>query len=145
MFHKSTRTLVMCSLDLNTMLHELAHAWANENLNEAARQQFVSSRGLDSWNDHDDAWEHRGTEHVAETIAWALAEDPHHVKWVEAESRGSTNTSHRILTIDVDVDILLANFKEITGMDPVFRNASEWAVDGGTSRQSSPELARLGR
>lgn len=144
MFHKSTRTLEMCSMDPHTMLHELAHAWANENLSERVREDFMLSRDLDSWNDHDDAWDRRGTEHVAETIAWALAEDPRHVRWLETLPDGSKETTHRILSIGVDVDTLLGNFKDITGMDPVFRHASEWAVDEGAPTVISPELARLG-
>lgn len=143
MYHKSTRTLEMCSMDMNTMLHELAHAWANENLTEAAKEQFVSLRGLDSWSNHDHAWERRGTEHVAETIAWALAIDPHHVKWVEEAPDGSRQTTHRILTIGVDVDTLLDNFRRITGMGPVFRHTDEWAVDEPASTAISPESRRF--
>ena len=144
MYHKSTRTLEMCSMDMHTMLHELAHAWANENLTEEAKERFVASRSLDSWNDHDHAWERRGTEHVAETIAWALADDPHHVKWIETNPDGSTHTSHRILTIGVDVDTLLDNFEDITGMDPMFRDSSQWANEGPNATAASPEMARLG-
>ena len=86
----------------------------------------------------------RGTEHVAETIAWALADDPHHVEWVETLPDGSKQTTHRILTLGVDVGTLLDNFEHITGMDPVFRHANERTVDEGASTAISPELARLG-
>jgi hypothetical protein len=144
LFHASTATLEMCSMDRITMLHELAHAWANENLSERVKDDFVISHDLDSWNNHDDEWARRGTEHVAETIAWALAEDPHHVRWVETLSDGSKLTTHRILTLDVDVDTLLDNFRDITSIDPVFRHPDEWAVDEGASTSLSPELARLG-
>jgi hypothetical protein len=144
MFHRSTRTLEMCSMDISTMLHELAHAWANESLPVPAREDFVRSRGLDSWNDHDDAWDRRGTEHVAETIAWALAEDSTHVKWVETLSDGSTLTTHRILTIGVNVDTLVDNFEDITGMKPIFRHASEWEVEETTPITTPLELRRLG-
>jgi hypothetical protein len=143
-YTSNTGTLEMCSIDAITMLHELAHAWANESLSEQAKEDFLSSRGLDSWNDHDVPWDQRGTEHVAETIAWALADDPHHVKWVETLPDGTKQTTHRILTLDLDVDTLLDNFKQLTGMDPVFRHANEWAVDEGASTSLSPELARLG-
>lgn len=143
LFYRSTRTLKMCSMDPHTMLHELAHAWANENLPERAREDFVLSRELDSWNDHDDAWDRRGTEHVAETIAWALAEEPRHLKWVETLPDGSKQTTYRILSIGVDVDTLLVNFQEITGMDPVFRHADEWTAEEGIPTATSPESARL--
>lgn len=144
MYHKNTQTLEMCSMDLNTMLRELAHAWANVHLTAHQMEAFVSSRRLDSWNDHDHDWDRRGTEHVAETIAWALADDSHHVKWAENLPNGLRQTSFRILTIGVDVDTLLANFKYLTSMDPVFRHAEEWAVEEETSIATSPELARSG-
>lgn len=67
------------------------------------------------------------------------------MKWVETDPDGTTHTSHRILTIDVDVDTLIDNFKDITGMDPVFRHPDEWAVDERESTAVSPELARLER
>lgn len=144
LFYGTTGNLEMCSMDPLTMLHELAHAWANESFPERARDDFVLSHDLDSWNDHDDAWDRRGTEHVAETIAWALADDPHHVKWVETLPDGSKRTTHRILTLGIDVDTLVENFKHITGMDPVFRHPDEWAVDERASTTISPELTRLG-
>lgn len=143
MFHRSTQTLEMCSMDLHTMLHELAHAWANVHLTPHQMEAFVAERDLDSWNNHDHAWERRGTEHVAETIAWALAVEPHHVKWLEEGPDGSEQTSHRILTIGVDVDTLLDNFRNITGMDPIYRHTDEWAPEEWASTATSPELARF--
>jgi len=139
---KSQR-LEMCSVDKSTMLHELAHAWANLNMTIDEMNEFVARRGLGSWNDRDDAWERRGTEHVAETIAWALLDDPKHVKWVEAQPDGSKTTEYRILTLGVEVEVLLGNFKTITGQDPILRNAAEWSISDETPNRS-PELARLG-
>lgn len=143
MYHRKSRTLEMCSMDEETMLHELAHAWANENLTTNKMNAFVGSRGLDSWNDHDDEWERRGSEHVAETIAWALLDEPNHVKWVETREDGSRVTTHRILTLGVDVDSLLENFEILTGRSPIFRHADEWELVE-TSGGWSPELSRLG-
>ena len=96
-------------MDQHTMLHELAHAWANIHLTDDDRHQFVASRKLASWNDQDDEWSLRGTEHVAETIAWALGAEPKHVRWVE-----DGITTHRLLTLSIGVDTLLANFTELT-------------------------------
>ena len=62
---------------------------------------------------------------------------------METSPDGSTRTTHRILTIGVDVETLLENFREITGMDPVFRD-SEWTVEEATPPPISPEHARLG-
>lgn len=144
LFHPRTSTLEMCSMDPITMLHELAHAWANNSLSDRAKEDFVRSRQLPSWNDHDNAWEQRGTEHVAETIAWALAEDPHHVRWVETLRDGTKQSTHRILTLGLDVDNLLDNFKLLTGMDPVFRQPAKWTIDETATTPISPELAGLG-
>lgn len=144
MYHRKSRVLEMCSMDPHTLLHELAHAWANENLTISQMEAFVVTRDLDSWNDHDHEWERRGTEHVAETIAWALAEIPRHVKWVETQEDGPQRISHRILTLGIDVETLSENFKMITGQDLVFRDPSEWAPEA-VEATSSPELARLGR
>lgn len=143
MYYKTTRTLEMCSMDEHTMLHELAHAWANENLTAIQMEGFVTLRGLDSWNDHDDAWERRGTEHVAETVAWALLDEPNHVKWVETLADGTQKTTHRILSLGVDVEMLLENFTTITGQEPAFRDVGEWElVDAAAAL--SPEASRLG-
>lgn len=141
LYRNKTRTLEMCSLDEATMLHELAHAWANDNLDPEEMEAFTDWRRLDSWNDHDHAWERRGTEHVAETIAWALLEEPNHVKWVETGENGSRSVSYRILTLDVDTRTLWENFVRITGMEPVFRTADEPAE---TTVTLSPVLTRLG-
>jgi hypothetical protein len=128
-------------MDKHTMLHELAHAWANEHMTPEHMESFVASKGLDSWNDPDSAWARRGTEHVAETIAWALSDDPRHVKWVEDLEDGSKAITYRILTIGVDVEALLTSFKTLTGLDPVYRHTKEWPdMDSATT---SPELLRL--
>lgn len=131
----------MCSNDKATLLHEMAHAWARANLTTADRESFVAMHRLDSWNDHDHAWDRRGTEHVAETIAWALMDDPPHVSWVETLPDGTKNVGHRILTIDVDVETLVENFRIVTGMSPVFRDPGEWAVED-QSPETSPEARR---
>ena len=141
-YHHATRTLEMCSLDKTTMLHELAHAWANVNLDEEDRGAFMDLRGLDSWNDHADSWERRCTEHVAETLAWALNDEPTHVEWVETLGDGSLVTGHRLLSLGVDVEVLAENFEWITGQEPMFRSEAEWAQNGPPTHLS-PELARI--
>ncbi len=142
-YRAEIQRLEMCSLDKATMLHELAHAWANRHLTVEEMKAFVTWRGLDSWNDHDDVWERRGTEHVAETIAWALLDDPNHVKWVETQPDGSQTATHRILSLGLDVDVLLENLMTIIGQDPMFRHAGEWSIIDETPGHS-PELAKLG-
>lgn len=140
LYHPRTDVLEMCTLDKHTILHELGHAWADENLSQAQRTRFVVERKLDSWNDHDHEWERRGTEHVAETIAWALLEQPPHVKWVEVGDDGSTATTYRILTLDIDVETLVDNFNQISGRELVFRHPGEWQAE--PTPEMSPELER---
>ena len=54
-----------------TLLHELAHIWAQEALDATTTSAFLSLRGLDSWSDAE-TWSERGSEHAAEIITWAL-------------------------------------------------------------------------
>jgi hypothetical protein len=139
----TSRTIVMCSMDERTMLHELAHAWASRNLTDGDLVAFVEQRGLDSWNDHDDPWERRGTEHVAETLAWALHDEPGHVKWVEMGPDGEQAITYRILTLGIDVETLSENFRALTGRDPMFRHPGEWTQDDAAN-EFSPEAAKPG-
>lgn len=141
-YHRDLQLVEMCSMDKHTMLHELAHAWANYNLSRDQMEAFVIERALDSWNDPDHAWARRGTEHVAETIAWALSDEPRHIMWVENLKDGTKETTYRILTVSVEVEDLLADFKAITGMVSVYRHREEWS--GQEPPIFSPEMRRLG-
>ena len=55
-----------------TALHELAHVWNHDRLDEAATARFLALRGLTDW--HGSSWEESGTEQAAEILAWGLAE-----------------------------------------------------------------------
>ncbi len=119
-----TRSLHMCSRSLRTMLHELAHAWARHNLTDEEREAFTALRGLDSWNGKDEEWEDRATEHAAEIIAWALLDNPNHVRWVGEDGV----VEYRLLSIDnSDPDSMLTAFQALTGLDSIYRNATEWS------------------
>lgn len=54
------------------LMHELAHAWAERNLDEARRDAFVDFTGASSWSLAADDWQDRGTEQAADLITWAL-------------------------------------------------------------------------
>ena len=54
-------------------LHELAHAWMYDHLDDADRLAFLRRVGLDTWRGADVFWPERGVEAAAETIAWGLA------------------------------------------------------------------------
>ena len=55
-------------------LHEIAHAWAEANLDPEVMRRFMDARGLDAWNDKRFPWKERGTEQAAEIIAWGLGD-----------------------------------------------------------------------
>ncbi|HSL74788.1 MAG TPA: hypothetical protein VK853_09980 [Ilumatobacteraceae bacterium] len=56
-------------------LHELAHVWMYDHLDDLDHRVFLARVGLDTWRDEDTFWPERGVEVAAETIAWGLAED----------------------------------------------------------------------
>jgi hypothetical protein len=58
------------------MLHELAHAWMWQNLDEPTREQFLARMQLRAWDAPGVPWETRGMEQAADVIAWGLAEAP---------------------------------------------------------------------
>ena len=62
----------------HTLLHELAHAWADLHLTDQQRRAFVEARGAATWRNRESAWEDRATEHAAEIIAWAIADSPYY-------------------------------------------------------------------
>ena len=55
------------------MLHELAHAWMLDHLDDATRQRVLGVSGRSVWNDAGVAWVDRGVEYAAETLAWGLS------------------------------------------------------------------------
>jgi hypothetical protein len=56
----------------HVVLHELAHVWIDQHLHEPTRHRFVEQLGLTSWNDPTTAWDQRGNEWAADTMAWGL-------------------------------------------------------------------------
>jgi hypothetical protein len=59
-------------LGRETLLHEMGHAWIDENVTDSVRDQFLELRGLRAWNQSTVPWDSRGFEHGAEIIAWGL-------------------------------------------------------------------------
>jgi hypothetical protein len=60
-------------------LHELAHAWMDEHLSSQIIEQFQEAASMPTWSDPEHAWGERGVELAAETIAWALTDQPSRV------------------------------------------------------------------
>ena len=59
-------------LGRETLLHEMGHAWIDENVTDSVRDRFLEMRGLRAWNESTVPWDDRGFEHGAEIIAWGL-------------------------------------------------------------------------
>jgi len=58
----------ICSDRPYVLPHELAHAWVDANLTDAARADYVERWGLASWDGANEDWNDRGTEHAAFAI-----------------------------------------------------------------------------
>lgn len=56
------------------LLHEIGHAWTAAHLTPARQQAFIDHVELTTWNGKSVAWEQRGVEWAAETLAWGLSE-----------------------------------------------------------------------
>jgi hypothetical protein len=126
LYWSRNRSLRMCSLDKRTMLHELAHAWANLHLTDAQRERFAELRGLEVWNDPKHDWEERATEHAAEIIAWALMDEPIHVRYVAENASGRRHVEYRLLTIEESgVEKMCELFVTLTGRQLVYRDTEE--------------------
>ncbi len=84
------------------LLHELGHVWAVLYLDDDQRAEWVAMRGLDSWRDAD-RWEGRGTEQLADIVAFGLFDEWH------------TPTS----ILPNDRKRLIAGFEWLFGMEPL--------------------------
>lgn len=83
----------------HTLLHEYAHAWMRDNLDEDTRQEFLQFSGLARWDDDNDDWADKGMEQAANAIAYGLLEEPRY--------RGAT------------CEQSLAGYRLLTGQEPL--------------------------
>lgn len=81
-----------------TMLHELSHAWAYENLSDDDIDEFLALRGLEIWAGPDAPWELKGTEHAAEIISWALFDRELDLVTIPDADAQAIESSYRVLT-----------------------------------------------
>ena len=64
--------VIVSEIARDAVLHEMGHAWVDENVSATVRERFMRMRGVTAWNDQNVIWDERGFEHAAETMAWAL-------------------------------------------------------------------------
>lgn len=72
---RSHHLVVVCTGVEWVVLHELGHVWSDLYLDEVERSAWLIRRGLDSWSDG--PWAQRGSEHVADIIAFGLSTELH--------------------------------------------------------------------
>ena len=84
-------------------LHELAHPWLDEYVDEATRATFLEFVGLPRWADQDDPWQERGVERAADMLAFGLMDEP-----VEIDPEFTRNCEERT-----------AGFRILTRTDPI--------------------------
>ena len=119
-YDERTNELVLCRIDQETALHELAHAWIDRNLDTDQRAQFVQLRDLPQWNDRTQEWADRGSEQAAEILLWALSDQDRTVSWIESSVK-----TRRLLSIDnSSPEALTTGFQLMTGHQPTKRNIS---------------------
>lgn len=123
MYYPGRQRLELCRVDQKSVLHELAHAWFDASLSDATRRAFVAHRGLAAWNDREDPWNMRATEHAAEIMVWALFETDTTLAWREGGV-----ASRRLLTIpDSSPERLAAGFMVLTGQSvPGYRTSTTY-------------------
>ena len=79
-----------------TLLHELGHAWAEHNLDDQTRAEFLEFANADEWN-HED-WLLSGSEHAANVLAWGLVETRINQTRTRPHDHASMLEAFRILT-----------------------------------------------
>ncbi|HEX6300333.1 MAG TPA: hypothetical protein VF148_07715 [Acidimicrobiia bacterium] len=57
------------------LLHELAHAWISDYVDDDTRTTFLTQEGLSRWHDPEEAWEDRGSERAANTLMFGLMDE----------------------------------------------------------------------
>lgn len=84
-------------------LHELGHLWAENRLDQATIDGFLTMRGLADWTNNDVPPHEWGAEHAAEVLSWGLMDEP-----------------VRIVRIyDASPEALTAAFEVLTGTTPL--------------------------
>jgi hypothetical protein len=64
--------VIVSEIARETLLHEMGHAWIDQNVAQTVRERFTEMRGLRAWNQSTVPWDDRAYEHGAEIIAWGL-------------------------------------------------------------------------
>jgi hypothetical protein len=104
-----TTTIAVCATHPNpevretwrrrTLLHEMAHAWINENVGAGNTSAFTELLGLETWSSRDVKWEDRATEHAAEIFMWGIQDGDYNVDFrIDGTSCGELAAGYELLT-----------------------------------------------
>jgi hypothetical protein len=112
-----TATIAICATHDNpevestwrqrTLLHELAHAWIDQNVAAENIEAFTELRGLETWSSREVAWELRATEHAAEIFMWGIQDGEYNVDFrIDGTSCSELAAGYELLTgISVSCDV----------------------------------------
>ncbi len=76
LFNAGEMRVDVCVTEPLVVLHEIAHAWNHVNVPGDVESTYVAAGGFGSWDAPETPWHDRGSEDAADTIAWALMDDP---------------------------------------------------------------------
>ena len=81
------------------VLHELAHAWVDHNVDAETRRSFQELRGNEHWHDYAAAtWHDNGIEQAAEIVAWGLFDRPMSMSRINQNGCDELESGYRTLT-----------------------------------------------
>lgn len=85
--HRTPWRISVCSELEFVIPHEIAHAWAAANLDDAERSRYTAARGFTNWSDHTRPWAERACEDAAFIMQQNLRDvgrvPPTSATWIE--------------------------------------------------------------
>lgn len=83
----------------HNVLHEIAHAWAANDLEPQRQADFADQRDIAAWRDYATlAWEDNGTEQAAEIISWGVSDVPAPTVRIDQDSCAELRAGYETLT-----------------------------------------------
>lgn len=114
----------LCRVSLRLVLHELAHAWDDNNAVD--RQRFMEQRGIDHW--YENGGPDSGGEQLAHVIAWGLLDVDTSTKVFEYAGQPIDEQPSRLVGVpNADREELNDLFRMVVGVEPF---PSRLAVEG---------------
>jgi len=108
--------LDICNTHRFIVMHELAHAWENNEVTDVQRDEFLDLRGLTVWNDGSSPWKERGIEDLAEVVVWGL------LKLSRSQPVGNDPDRAQSFQMLTGIDLTLIE----SSSDPASPNMAQW-------------------